>query len=157
MKGLNEFMTLGIIVLISITLITISINYIKPIIERSNDNFALNEGLSNLILIKNTIEEISSESQGSSRTIKLRSYYGVYIFDSLSDTINFTHVKSSDVSFYGNRNGINVTTSGNVIMIFTKIDNIDIMNSLVFTKGDNILKISYDSFDNGLVKINITS
>ncbi|MEM5878847.1 MAG: hypothetical protein QXF12_08300, partial [Candidatus Aenigmatarchaeota archaeon] len=146
-----------IIILISMLLITLSIQYIKPIIQRSTDNFALNEGLSNLNIIKNAVEQVSSESPGSTRSVKLRSLYGFYSVDGISNTINFTYIKNSDIVFYGSRNGINITTEGNLIRLYASFDNIDIGDTLYFTKGENTLKISYHSFDDGMVKINITT
>lgn len=157
MKGLNEFISLAIIMALSMSAILISIEFIKPVIEKSYDNFVVNEAVSNIAEISNIIKQISTEGEGSKRTINIRVSKGIYIFDDISDTINFTYKINSNLVFSGYKNGIHIKTENGEIKIFTKIDKIDFTNKFYLTNGNNVFVLNYDNFDDGVIKLSIST
>ncbi|MBU5688516.1 MAG: hypothetical protein KQA41_02325 [Candidatus Aenigmarchaeota archaeon] len=157
LKGLNEFLSISIILALSISAIVISIEFIKPIMEKSYDNFIINEAFSNLNSLSNTIKEISSESQGSKRTVNIKVTKGFYVFDENTDTINFTYNLGSDLNFSGYRDGINISTKNGQVYMFTKIEKIDFLNRFYLVSGSNLFSLNYDSFDGNVIKISIST
>jgi hypothetical protein len=156
MKGLNEYVTLAALMAISISVLIISLEFVKPLIEKSRDNFIVNEAISNIQRITETINQISSEGEGSRRILELRVTDGKYFFDEASDTLNFTYILNSDLSFSGFKNGVNITTENKVVKMFSKVDNVDFLNSYSISKGDNRVALEYQSFDGNVIKFSIT-
>ncbi|MEM5807365.1 MAG: hypothetical protein QW474_03210 [Candidatus Aenigmatarchaeota archaeon] len=144
-------------ILLSISATINSIEFIKPLLEKSYDNLIINEALSNLNYISEVIKQLSSESQGSKRTINIKIKSGLYLFDENSDTINFTYNLFNDLNFSGYKNGINITTEKKQVKMFVKIEKIDFINKFYLHPGTNIFSLNYDSFDNNVIKISIST
>jgi hypothetical protein len=156
MKGLNEYVTLAALMAISISVLIISLEFVKPLVEKSRDNFIVNEAISNIQRIVDAINQISSEGEGSRRILELRVTDGKYFFDEVSDTLNFTYVLNSDLSFSGFKDDMNITTENKVVKMFAKVKNVDFLNSYSMGKGDNRVSLEYQSFDGNVIKISIT-
>jgi len=157
MKGLNEYITVAALMAIAISVLIITLEFIKPLIEKSKDNFVINEAMYNIHRIVDNILEISSEGQGSRRSLEIKVTEGNYMFDKNTETINFTYVLNSDLSFSGYKDKINITTEGKIVKMFVKIDNVDFLNNHIINKGDNSVTLVYDSFDGSVIKISITT
>jgi len=156
MKGLSEYITLATLMAVSLSVLIISVEFVKPLIEKSRDNFVVNEAISNIQRIIDAINQISSEGEGSRRSLEIKVTDGKYFFDQNSDTLNFTYVLSSDLHFSGFRDGVNITTENKVVKMFAKLDNVDFLNGHTMSKGDNKVALEYQSFDENVIKISIT-
>jgi hypothetical protein len=156
MKGLSEYITLAALMAVSLSVLIISVEFVKPLIEKSRDNFVVNEAISNIQRIIDAINQISSEGEGSRRSLEIKVTDGKYFFDQNSDTLNFTYVLSSDLHFSGFRDGVNITTENKVVKMFAKLDNVDFLNGHTMSKGDNKVALEYQSFDGNVIKISIT-
>jgi hypothetical protein len=157
MKGLNEFIVTALLLAISFSGLIISLTVVKPLIEKSQDNFVINEALVNMQRISNVIREISSEGEGSRRNIEIKITDGMYIFDEDTDTLNFTYKLKSDLSFSGYKDGINISTSNRNVNMFIKIENVDFLNGYRLRKGDNSISFKHEGFDDGVIKISVGS
>ncbi|MEM5799089.1 MAG: hypothetical protein QXZ43_00240 [Candidatus Aenigmatarchaeota archaeon] len=157
MKGINEFLAVSIILALSVSSIVISIEFIKPVIEKSYDNFIINEALSNFQTITDALKQMSSESQGAKRAINIKVTGGFFVFDENTDTINFTYKIGSDLNLSGYKNGINITTENGQIKMFTKIEKIDFINRFYINSGSNTFFLNYNIFDENMIKISIST
>ncbi len=157
MKGLNEFISVAIVLSISIVTIVFSLEFVKPLINKVYDNFVLNEGINNLSKISRIIKDLSKEGEGSKKTIEIKVSRGYYVFDNITDTINFTFITSSDLSVSGIKNDINITTYGNMVKMSLKPEGIDFVNKVYISTGSTTLIFDYYNFDENVVKISIST
>jgi hypothetical protein len=156
MKGLNEFIATALLLAIALSGLIISLEVVKPLIEKSQDNLVINEALSNMQTIVNTMREISSEGEGSKRSIDVKVTGGMYVFDENADTLNFTYTLKSDLSVSGYKNGINISTENRNVKMFTKMGNVDFLNGYRLKKGDNSISFKHEGFDGSVIKISIS-
>ncbi len=155
MKGLNEFIATVLVLAIALSGLVISIEIIKPLIEKSHDNLIINEAFMNMQRILNVIKEMLSEGEGSRRNIEIKVTDGMYVFDEDVDTLNFTYILKSDLSVSGYKNGINISTEGGQVKMFARIENVDFLNSYSLRKGDNSISFRHEGFEGSVIKISI--
>ncbi|MCX8179240.1 MAG: hypothetical protein N3E38_00665 [Candidatus Aenigmarchaeota archaeon] len=156
MKGLNEFVALSIILAIAISGIVISMEFLKPVLDKTRDSFIVNEAISNMVKMKNAIEDLSREGEGSKRLVNLKISDGFIIFDENAETINFTYKLKGDVYFSGNKSDVNINTERGEVKIFTEFKNVNFTNRFYLYSGTNSLMLKYDKFENGKIKISIS-
>lgn len=158
MKGLNEFVAITLVIFISISGVILASTLIKPVINKATDNIVVNEGFTNLGSIDKIVEDIATETENSRRTLDVRVTDGEYVFDDVLDSINFSYKMKSDLTFSGQRNSINITTSNGYVTLFIKYDDIDFQNKARFGKGENKITIINSGIDSvtNKVKISIT-
>ncbi|MFH8080407.1 MAG: hypothetical protein QXO84_00800 [Candidatus Aenigmatarchaeota archaeon] len=156
MKGLNEFVAIAIILSIAISGIVISMEFIKPMIEKSRDNFIVNEAISNILKIRDTLYEIVNEGEGSRRLINIVVSDGTYTFDENADAINFTYQMKGNLVFLGEKRGIQIRTVDRQLIMSLNFSNIDFINEFYIYKGSKTIMLSYEDFENGKAKISIS-
>lgn len=158
MKGLNEFVAITLVIFISLSGVILASTLIKPVINKATDNIVVNEGFTNLGNIDKIVKDIATETENSRRTLDLRATEGEYVFDEVLDSLNFSYKMKSDLVFSGQRNNINITTSGGYVTLFIKYDDIDLQTRVRFGKGENRLTIINSGVDSvtNKVKISIT-
>jgi len=146
-RALSPFISATLILIIGIIAISLVLSVIKPSLDKARDSVVIDEAFRNLNLIDDTIREVVSEGEDSKRTILLRITEGKYLVDSDCDCINFTYDMKTGLDISGQRNGINITRTGNTINLFISYAKVDVQGSDHFTKGDNSAVVSHEGID----------
>src|SRR3989338_2277898 len=114
-KGISAFLAASLLIMFGMVALTLTITIVQPALERAQDSAIVNEALSNMRLMDNTVKEIAAEEKGAKRTLNIKSSDGLYEVDSRLDYINFTYDMRQDLNMGGQRSGVNITTEANKI------------------------------------------
>ena len=158
-KGVSAFIASSLLIMFGIAVLALTLTVVKPALDRAQDSATVNEAISNLMLIDNTVKEIASEERGAKRTLNIKSNDGLYQVDSLIDYINFTLAVKQDLNLGGARDVVNITTERNVLKLFVVYTNIDLMGNAHIPKGAKQITIKHEGTNttNSKPMINITS
>ncbi|MEM7825107.1 MAG: LamG domain-containing protein [Candidatus Aenigmatarchaeota archaeon] len=118
MKAVSPLVSLVLTVLLITVAIAIVITSIKPSFDRMTDSNTLNEAMQNLELIDSTIKQVSSESQGSKRTISLTITDGEYKVNGVKELIEFNYDLKSDFSIEGTIGNVKFERSPELLEYF---------------------------------------
>lgn len=105
-KGVSELIAMVLSILFGVVMITLVLTVLNPTLDRAKDSGTLTEAFQNLPLLDSAIQEVSSESQNSRRTIDLTVNDGVYAVDGANDYITFTYEPKEDMLLSGRRGDI---------------------------------------------------
>lgn len=143
-KALSPYVSAALVILVGIVATSLAVKVLTPAFNRARDSAVMNEAIHNLELIDEVIREITSEGEGSKRTIYLKVTEGTYRVDSNSDSINFTYRMREGLNVYGQRGRIRITRSGDQLKLFVEYTNLDLQGNDRFTRGVNPVVILHN-------------
>lgn len=91
MKGINEMVSMVIVILVSVTAIAIVMTVALPAINKAKEVALLNEGKQNMHQLDDLVREVASEGLGSLRSFSFKSSGGEYAVNSRINSIDFTY------------------------------------------------------------------
>jgi len=143
-KGLSPYISTAVIIMIGIVAISLVLTVVTPALNKAKDSAIINEAFQNLNLIDDTIREVASEGEYAKRTVNIKVTDGIYSVDSSNDRVSFTHGLKSDLNLVGQRDRVNITTSGGNVNLFISYSKVDIQGSDRFVKGENSVVILHN-------------
>lgn len=96
-KGISPIISTVFLILISISVIYLALNIIKPTIDLIYQQATLRESEQNIRMLSNLIKEVASEGIGSSRSFILKVSDGYYMVNNLTNSFEFEYEVSSKV------------------------------------------------------------
>jgi hypothetical protein len=148
-KAMSQFISMSILIMLSIAAISITLLIIKPTLDKGKDSAVVTEAIQNLQLIDDNIREIASEGEGSRKTISLKVSDGTYRVDPTPNFLNFSYKTDATVGLgiAGKRGSVNVTSGEKRVELFIQYTNIDLQGTTHFTKGNNKIVIINNGTD----------
>jgi len=107
-KGISVLISTVLTFLFAVVMITIALNVVNPTFKRAQDMTTVGDAFQNLEIINSAIEEVSSESEGSKRTISVSVTDGTYRTDNTFDWIYFQFEPKQRISMSGSRGDVEV-------------------------------------------------
>jgi hypothetical protein len=101
MKAVSPLVGFVLTIFMTIMVTTLTFTVIKPALERNRGFNIINEASVNLELLSSAINEVSTEAEGSKRTVSLSVSDGEYLIDKNSNNIIFTFEPSVDLGVIG--------------------------------------------------------
>jgi len=96
-KGITPFISMALVILLSIVAIAIVLLIGLPAIERGKESAVLNEAMQNMRAIANIVKEVASEGVGSLRNLQIKVTGGEYKFNEKANSIDFTFTTKSGI------------------------------------------------------------
>jgi len=107
-KGISVMISTVLTFLFAVVMITIALNIVNPTFQRAQDMTTVGDAFQNLEIINNAIEEVSSESEGSKRTISVSVVDGTYRLDNTYDWVYFQFEPEQRISLSGIKGDVEV-------------------------------------------------
>ncbi len=155
MKGLSPLLGMILVMIISVSVVVTVLDVGLPAIDRAREIMLFGEAKENMVLLNNKIEEISLQGEGSSSRLNLIINGGQYDIDPVSDEISVTleskhKIVGVDVSY--TEDGIDIQGEEDKVVLIRKYENVDITDGGAFVKGNQIINIKNEGFDDTLDK-----
>lgn len=107
-KGISPLIASVLSIMLGVMMLAIVLTVIQPTFKSARDSSTIADIFQNLRLIDSAIKEVSSEAQGSKRTISLTVSGGEYRINSTYDWIYATYEPESDLRLVGRRGDIRI-------------------------------------------------
>lgn len=107
-KGISPLIASVLSIMLGIMMLAVVLTVIQPTFKSAQDSSIIADIFQNLNLIDSAIREVSSEAQGSKRTITLGVSGGEYRINSTYDWVYATYEPKSDLRLTGRRGDIRV-------------------------------------------------
>jgi hypothetical protein len=150
MKGIHPIIGAVLVIIISVSIIAIVLELGKPATQRIREILLFNEGKNNLKLIKNYVDSVIEEGEGSSRIPSLSVTDGSYVIDPNKDIVTFSMETKEQIFGVGVskiEDGINITGSVNKITMVLNLSNVDVTEGGTFGKGKHKILIKNNGYN----------
>jgi len=150
MKGVHPLVAMALVTVISVVAISLVFQMGNPAVERTKEIALLQEGKSNLIEIRNYIDNVAWEGEGSTRSLPLSISGGSYSIDTQNDMILFSMDTSAQIIGVGvskNEDDIEIKGYLNRIYLNLSFTNFDITGGGEFGKGSHTIVIKNNGFN----------
>ena len=150
MKGVHPLVAMTLVIVISIVAVMMVLQMGTPAVERTKEIALLQEGKNNLIEIKNYINNVVQEGEGSARNLPFSISGGSYFIDIQNDTVTFSMDSDAQIIGVGvSRTEDDIEIKGYLGRIYLNLSfsNIDITGGGEFGKGSRAIVIKNNGFN----------
>ena len=116
-KGVSPFIASVLTILFGVLMLTLVLGVVNPIFSRAKDSSVITDAFQNLNLLNSVIKEVSSEAEGSKRTVAVSVSGGEYSINLTTDLLVFTYDPSEDMYLTGRKGDIYIER-GSVFLDF---------------------------------------
>lgn len=116
-RGVSPFIASVLTILFGVLMLTIVLGVVNPIFKRVEDSSVITDAFQNLNLLNSVIKEVSSEAEGSKRTVSVSVSDGEYSINTTTDLLVFTYDPSEDMYLTGRKGDIYIER-GSVFLDF---------------------------------------
>jgi hypothetical protein len=106
MKGISPIIGLALTILLVTSATILIVTVLKPTLDKAKAYSIFNEGIQNLELLNSAIKEVTSEAEGSKRTVSITVSDGEYKINSSYDWLYFEYDPPADLGLSGRRGDI---------------------------------------------------
>jgi len=107
-KGISPLIATVFTIMLGVTMLVIVLNVVNPTFKRAQDSSVITDSFQNLELINGGIKEVSSEAEGSKRTVAISVSNGEYRTNSTYDWLYFEYTPESDMALGGTKGDIQI-------------------------------------------------
>jgi len=150
MKGVDVLIASVLILIISITSIFFALQLGGPSTQRTKEALIIQEGKNNLVSIDNSIKNVLSEGEGSTRVLRFSISGGYYKIDNSTNSVTFSTDSMAQIIAEGAskiEDGINFTGKGGMIFLNLSYDNIQVIGKDDFGRGYHMLTIKNNGYN----------
>ncbi len=116
-KGISPFIASVLTILLGVLMLTLVLGVVNPIFNRVEDSSVITDAFQNLNLLNSVIKEVSSEAEGSKRTVSVSVSGGEYSINAATDSLVFTYDPSEHMYLTGRKGDIYIER-GSVFLDF---------------------------------------
>lgn len=149
MRGVSVIIASTLIIVISVTIVFLALEYGTPAIDRSKEIVLMQEAKDTLVSIDNAVNSVVSEGEGSTRNLRLVVTGGYYMIDTANDQVIFSMDSPSQIvgdNVTKIENGINITGQPGYVYLFLPFG-FNITGSGEFGRGIYNLVIRNEGYD----------
>lgn len=150
MKGVSVLVGAAIMIVITITAIFLVLDIGNPSIDKAREILIMQEGKSILLDIDNTINSVLTEGNGSTRLLNFNMLGGNLKVDGDNNAVTFYMESRGQIVGVGvtkMEDGINITGAVNKIYLNLSYDNVDILGSFEYGRGNRKLTIRNEGYN----------
>lgn len=107
-KAISPLITMVFTILFGVTMLVIILNTVNPLFGSARDTTVVNDAFQNLEMMNSVITSVSSEAQGSTRTVSLSVSGGTYVVNSTYDWLYFQYDPSQPMQLSGQQGNARV-------------------------------------------------
>ncbi len=148
MKGIDALIASVLIIAITIAAIAIALQLSNSSTDKMKEIMLMQEGKDNLVTIDNSVKDVLTEGEGSTRALRLTVSGGSYVID--DDSVSFVMETMSQIVGVGVskvESGVNITGSEGVISLMISYDDLVIAGGGDFGRGQRTVTVRNDGFN----------
>ena len=150
MKGVDVLIASVLILIISITAVFFALQLGGPSTQRTKEILLMQEGKNTLVSIDNSVKNVLTEGEGSTRVLRFSISGGYYKVDNSTNSLIFSMESSGQIIAEGSsklEDGINFTGKVGMIYLNLTYDNIQIVGKDEFGRGYHTLTIRNNGYN----------
>jgi hypothetical protein len=150
MKGVDVLIASVLILIISIAAMFFALQLGGPSTQRTKEILLMQEGKNTLVSIDNSVKNVLTEGEGSTRVLRFSISGGYYKVDNSTNSLIFSMESSGQIIAEGSsklEDGINFTGKVGMIYLNLTYDNIQIVGKDEFGRGYHTLTIRNNGYN----------
>ena len=156
-KGISPFISLILVVMISISGIVLVLRIGRPLMEKTEDYSVVLEAKDVMNQINSAMKDVSYEGNGSSRKLNVKisrgTYHTSFSDDSITYELNSKHKLFSDMS--KKEGDLYVEFYNDTLKLIVNSTKVDITNNERWSRGNYNIVINNEGYSGGKTKISV--
>ncbi|MBI2545441.1 MAG: LamG domain-containing protein [Candidatus Aenigmarchaeota archaeon] len=120
MKGLSPLISMVLVIAFGIAAMTIVLTIVNPLLDSAKDSALVNEGTQNMLLIDSVMKAVSSEAEGSKRTISIKITDGVLRTDPATDWVYLDYTPKTRYEIDGFSGDVQIISKPQFLSFFNQ-------------------------------------